>query len=110
MTADYGYTCEKLFIAVECLATGAGDVRSRLYTAYLSALHLIEPADLPEEHRAEYKRIKERLTRHVARHQGEDAIQASLAKMRNRTGIAIAKKIFEIYLAVRRFDQTEPML
>jgi hypothetical protein len=41
------YVHEKLRAALESLATGAGDVRARLYNAFLS-IHTLQESDFPE--------------------------------------------------------------
>lgn len=50
MSVDYGR--EKLWQAVDVLATGNGDIQERLENAAIFLIRLKAGDDLPEEHRA----------------------------------------------------------
>lgn len=97
---DYSYIKEKLGIALKILATGKGDIRSRLYSAYIE-FHTLKGEDFPEELRCEWKWIISKLTKNepLRDYKGdiiEGSIQQSLKHMQNKTGKEIASKIFEI--------------
>ena len=87
---------ERFHLAVEQLATAPGDVRSRLEKAYFH-LYLLLPQELPTQVRRDFKWIIWRLTKQPPRWEGDTELKASLARMRNRTGVEIAKRILKVY-------------
>ena len=98
---DYSYAKEKLNTAVQLLAKGKGDVRSRLFSAYLE-FHTLAEDDLPEEFRESWKWIISKLTKNEPSrdYKGdiiEGSVQQSLKHMQNRTGAKIADRILEIH-------------
>lgn len=92
------YAREKLSQAVYELAKGPGDVRSRLFAAYL-VFHPVQPRDLPEELRADYEWIVTMPTRYPKRFEREGAINHTLSRMQNRTWVKVAQRI--VYLSDR---------
>ncbi|ETR66923.1 MAG: hypothetical protein OMM_12175, partial [Candidatus Magnetoglobus multicellularis str. Araruama] len=60
---EISYLREKLSLAKYELAIGAGDVRERLYDAFL-AMHTLREADFPEQYRKDWRWIKKQLTRY----------------------------------------------
>lgn len=100
------YAQEKFSSAVRVLATGPGDVRSRLFGAYLH-FHTVRPEDLPGNLRRNFRWIIRILTRREPRYivKGmiiDGKVKASLAQMQNRTGAKIAERIVKIEEALRR--------
>ena len=95
---------EKFYRAVCALATGPGDVRSRLETAYL-ALMATPPAVLPKCLRTEYEWVLKKLTEREKVFPWEGRLQATLRSMQNRTGVKIAEKIVLIELQLRIIDE-----
>lgn len=105
------YALEKFFVAVQLLATGPGDVRSRLYNAYIS-FHPVRPEDLPEDLRGDYEWIHDQLTKYDEMYPGQKnslqqagrkdllpgSVLATLSRIKNRTGVKIADRIFKIYV------------
>ena len=89
------YAFEKFTQAVYALATGPGDVRSRLRVAF-SYFNTVKPEYLPPELRDDFRWVIDTMTRREPRYKGEGRLQASLATMQNRTGAKIAKRIVEI--------------
>jgi hypothetical protein len=89
---DPYYAFEKFSLAVLELAIGKGDVRSRLYDAWLQ-FHTVSTNDLPIELREELNWINSMLTRCEASYPGESKVLATLRGMRNSTGQKIAYKI-----------------
>ena len=94
------YAYEKFYLAVRALATGSGDVRSRLRGAYLH-FHTVQPEDVPGNVRRDFRWIKRMLTKRQPRYvlKGEiidGSVEVSLAQMQNRTGSKIARKIVRI--------------
>lgn len=88
------YANEKLYDVVYELATGPGDVRSRLRNS-LEKIILISENDLPGNLQADFKWVKEMLTRNN-RKDVQGSLYDTLRKMQNSTGVEIAKKIVEI--------------
>jgi hypothetical protein len=87
--AQYAYS--KVSEAVSILATHPDDVRKRLYAAY-PCLREALPELLPPNIRSELEWVREQLTRFPPRYD-EGALQATLRRIRNKTGVKIAKRI-----------------
>lgn len=95
------YAHGKFLEAIEHLATGPGDVRSRLRDAYHS-LRPVKEDDLPPDVRQDFRWVEAQLTKREPfyNHKGEvisGSVQQSLFHMRRSTGIKIAKRILHIY-------------
>lgn len=95
------YAHQLLSQAVDILATGAGDVRSRLLEAY-SVFHPLTPEHFPESLRKDFEWVMKQLTKHGAyiNTEGEikkGAVQVSLQHMHNSTGVKIAKKLLQLH-------------
>jgi len=101
----YSYALEKLTNAVRILAVGEGDVRSRLWPAFLE-FHTLEPDDLPPDLAPDYEWVIRELTRRpTEQHEWSETMQkwvpegvvpANLRRMINRTGSRIAQKIYDL--------------
>ena len=100
------YALEKFSVVVRGMATGPGDVRSRLEGAFVT-FHTIRAEDLPPSLRRRFRSVVRALTRREARREGEGKLHASLAQMQNRTGAAIARKIVEIDEGLRLYCENE---
>ncbi len=96
------YALEKFSSAVRALATGPGDVRSRLLGAYL-IFHTVGREDLPSSLRRDFQWIVRMLTRREPRWKDGGRLQAPLARMQNRTGARIARKIVDIEYAFESY-------
>jgi hypothetical protein len=95
--ASSEYLHEKFFVAVDCLTTGPADIRSRLWSANLSALSRIEPANdletVPVPCREEFTDLYADLTAHAPNQFNtldEDACRE------------LAKKVLNIFLHLDR--------
>jgi len=104
--AGLSHTWEKFYLAVDELATGPGDVRSRLEKAYFH-LHVLLLREIPSDLRRDYKWIIRMLTRRQARWESETDLEASLRQMRNSTGVKIAKRIVRLKNALNDRKQEE---
>lgn len=98
---DVGYACEKLFVAIETMATGSGDVRERLNDAFMS-FHTLKEDDFPVELRDDWRWVIDQLTRFgpVLDHNGEiykGSVEHTMQRIRRSTGSKIAKRIFQLY-------------
>lgn len=108
-SAEYAY--DKLTEAVYFLATGPGDVRSRLVDVYLM-LHTARNAKLPPQMVAEIEAILSQLTvrRETINRRGEielGRLDATLQRMKNATGAKIAKRVVALYHQVDGYLRKE---
>lgn len=89
-----GYAREKFSSAVCILATGPGDVRSRLRKAFIE-FSPVQESDIPDELLEDFRWIIWELTKRepVA---NEGKMNATIDRMKNRTGSKIAEKIYGI--------------
>jgi hypothetical protein len=117
---QYSYASEKFLEAVYALATGQGDVRSRLLSAWSGHLWVLTPEHLPEKLRNDFLWIKKRLHKYHEDWPGQlkdlqekekidptfrekfawlypSPVKATLSRIKNRTGSEIAARIFAIY-------------
>lgn len=62
--ASTDYLWEKVMVAVDCLASGAGSFESRLYDAYVSALMRLDLEGLPPELADDLRWVLELCQRH----------------------------------------------
>jgi hypothetical protein len=108
---DPFYALGKFGEAVFALATEPGDVRARLYSAFICLLP-VQIDDLPSELRQDLEWVTELLTRRQSRYPPsspgfEGDVLATLRSMRNVTGVKIAKRILEIESRLRGALYTE---
>jgi len=87
---------DRFEVAVETLATGPGDIRSRLLSAFISIM-VFRDGDLPDEVRKDFAWVVDTLTKKEAQYPGEGRLHSTLRQMRNSTGSTVAHKIFGIY-------------
>jgi len=109
LEGKYWYAYEKFSSAIHTLATGAGDVRSRLNDAYLGPLWVIRPEHLPEDLQEDLIWIKNKITKYKEIWPGQleelkrfphlcpNPVEATLRRIRRSTGAEIARRIFKIY-------------
>ena len=98
MDGDAGYALQKLELAILDLATGPGDIRSRLKSAYFEHLRIINENDLPDSLKPEWNAIKISLTKKgpLKDEDGEvvsGSIDRTLHRMRDKTACNIANNI-----------------
>jgi hypothetical protein len=98
---DAGYVLQKLELSILLLATGGGDVRSRLGTAYHRKLHVLREEDFPEHLRPQWLWIKRKLTSVPALRDENGSVTVgsldrTLKRMRNSTGSQIAKRVIDL--------------
>lgn len=89
------YILQKFTMAIYELATGEGDARSRVGSAYYKFWHIKE-GDFPDQLREKRTEIDRLLTRLSGR-KGH-IIPDNLAKMKNKTASKIATLMLEIYI------------
>jgi hypothetical protein len=100
MNRSYHYARQKLSSAVEILATGPGDIRSRLMMAFLECA-VLRTIQFPPELQSDWQWIRDQLTKHepILRADGrvrKGSVEVTLSRMRNHTGSKIAKRIFDL--------------
>ena len=103
MDRPYRYAHEKFAAAVHALATGAGDARARVHSAWLE-FHTVAPSHLPEELRSDLEWILEKITEKPARNRLRSSIRTSLEDMQNSTAQQLAKRILRIEKRLRYLD------
>ena len=101
MGGDPHYALGKLSQAVTILATGEGDVRSRLRGAY-GELGCILQGDLPPPFEERLEWIRAQLTKRGPAY-GQDELTATLYRMRNRTGSRIAARLVSLEAEVAAY-------
>ncbi len=98
------YAHQLLSRTVDTLATGPGDVRSRLLDAF-AVFHPLTPDHFPEPLRKDFEWIMKQLTKRgpYINSDGEvqkGSVQVTLQHMRNSTGIKIAEKLLQLHYAI----------
>lgn len=106
MDGDSGYALQKLELAIDDLAIGSGDVRSRLNLVYRDHLHVLREADFPDNLRPDWSWIMRKMTRLPARRDEHGnimigSVERTLRRMRNSTGTQIAKRIVTLSAMLR---------
>jgi hypothetical protein len=100
-TGSPAYAHEKLLVALESLATGAGDVRERLASAFLS-FHPVREDDFPPRLRSDWRWVMHQLTRYgpLVDENGKvyrGSVENTMQKIKRVTGVRIAKKLLHLY-------------
>lgn len=103
----YLYAHEKLTTAVRILATGEGDVRSRLLPAFYE-FQTLQARDLPQELQEDYAWVIKELTKREPKTQWDfsewntdGSVQFNLRRMKNQTGRQIAKRICDLQYRIQ---------
>lgn len=96
------YAHLKLMVTIHSLATGPGDIRKRLVDAHL-IFHVLRREDFPKELQSDWEWVMKELTRFgpIYNSKGEQSIgtvQNTCNKIKNKTGIKIAKKLLDMYI------------
>jgi len=109
MKKDYSYVREKLFDAINRLAVGSGDARSRLLKAYL-ACHTLRETHFPEALRQKWVWITKQLTRYPEHYDYRGKIDVgrienTTRNIQNRTAVKIAKELFGLYSVFYHSDK-----
>lgn len=115
-TMKYHYARGKFGTAIRLLAIGKGDVRSRLYSAFLEFSPIQPERDLPGDLHDDYDWIMAQLTKYgydppsYWQEMGipyEGDVQATLKRIRRNTGAKIAERIYDIHLHLQEMDDGE---
>jgi hypothetical protein len=104
----YRHPKRYLLNAVKDLATGQGDVRSRLLNIYYDLLIELREEDFPKELQKEYNHIVDGLTKKGARInlKGEITItnvKNTMKHIYNSTGSKIAERIVNLYFKLQNY-------
>lgn len=92
---------ERVYLAVCALCISPGDVRSRLIDAGIQLTPLM-PSEFPPPLRADFEWIINQLTRFPARHKHEGPMEATMAKIQNRTGVKIAQRVLTLFEDIQK--------
>ena len=92
---------ERVFLAVEHLCVGQGDVRKRLVVA-IELLLPLQEKEFPEHLRKDFLWVIAQATKYESKiPKYEGTIQATMRRIMNSTGEKIAKRIFKIYSEIQ---------
>jgi hypothetical protein len=75
----------------------SGPIKERLTDAYRNHLALVNPAELPERLRAEFRACHDALTREPPL-RGEDAVRATVRKMSNQEADEVACSVVRLFV------------
>lgn len=100
MNENYYYANEKLIIALGILATGEGDIRSRLSSAFY-ACHTLTLDDFPEDLKGNWIWIEKQMTRYGPKYINDEIFQGSIentmSRIKRKTGKKIATRMYQIF-------------
>ena len=85
----------KFYEAVNDLATGQGDVRSRLQSIAIN-LFALSDRDVPVEIQSKFTEYKKQMTRFPSEYDEGDIV-ATMKRIKNATGSKIAASVFQMY-------------
>jgi hypothetical protein len=92
---------ERVYLAVEQLCTGQGDVRKRLEAAVLTLLPL-QVREFPECVQEDFDWVIRESTKYKSQHpKFRGDLEATMLRIRNSTGQKIAQRIFHIYSSIQ---------
>lgn len=108
MQQEYMYAKEKLNSAIKILAIGKGDVRSRLWDAYL-VFHTLQESNFPHEFIKDYKWIMSELTKFNPDedYTEEGIVPATLRRIKNSTGSKIALRLYELNSSIDYYHKNK---
>lgn len=92
---------ERVFLAVQDLCVGRGDVRSRLISA-INTLIPLSPSEFPETLQSDFEWIMSESTKYksdIPMHRSD--LEVTMKRIQNSTGEKIAQRIFDIYKAIQ---------
>ena len=93
------YALEKLSLAIDDLAIGEGDIKSRLRSVF-PLLSAVSVGEFPDDLKSEWESIIHRLTKKNSINKGteydEGDFEATIFRMHKSTAVKIAKDILEI--------------
>ena len=97
MSVDYFH--EKFSAAVQSMAASPESIQDRIADAYISQLHVLQPDELPDEIRMDFKIMVQQLT--GAEPLGnEGSVKASVNQMSEDDAVSVAQKIVHMYDAI----------
>lgn len=88
---------KRVYLSVECLCSGKGDVRSRLVGA-VEILLILQEKNFPKNIRKDFSWVISQSTKFKSDiPEREGNLKATMRRIKNSTGEKIAKRIFKIY-------------
>ena len=101
----HSYAREKLGAAVESMATGRGDIKSRLWYAFL-IFHTLKEDDFPEELKEKWNSLHGDLTTEEPSYDSngevtDGRVQNTLKVIDDDKCVEIANKIMELYFLLK---------
>ena len=106
MPPDERYAIEKLWVAVQTLAAGTGDIRERLFDASAPHLVVLDPQDFPEDLRTEFESVTSALTWLPAEEEDGGTLRSTVGRMSEAEARRTALRIVALFYAmVNRFPE-----
>ena len=104
MSTKFSYSRGKLRETIYSLATGPGDVRKRLAETY-QGFFILKKEQFPVELQPDWEWVQRELKKFgpIKREDGSvfrGSVENTCRRIKNKTGVKIAKKILEIYLSL----------
>ena len=114
---------ERVTLAIETMCVEKGDVRSRLKDALIYHLSPLREQDFPDELRHKFRKIMEQSTKYDGsdlhesyvypieilppgiRPPSEGRIEATMRRIKRKTGAKIARDIWDLYCELRRIAE-----
>jgi hypothetical protein len=108
----YEYAQEKFAAACHCLAVGKGDVRSRLFPAFmcLTVITIHPEKHLPPELLEDFQWVYGQLTKYkesphpLGPEWQEGNVKYTLSRYYNKTAARIARRIWDIWVSLRYYE------
>lgn len=107
---QYAYASSNMIKTLDCLATGPGDVRDRLLSAY-SIFWILTEEHFPEHLRGDFRFVLKELNKFGPVYDERtgamkrDAVEETLRRIRNRTGVKIANKLVHLYFELNAYKK-----
>jgi len=92
---------ERVFLAVQDLCIGRGDVRNRLISA-INTLLPLSSSEFPESLQSDFEWVMSESTKYksdIPMHRSD--LEATMKRVQNSTGEKIAQRIFDIYKTIQ---------
>ncbi len=97
MSSDnFGYTWEKLMVAVHGMASSPRSMQQRIADAYTGSLMRLKADDFPDDLRWTFEEISKKLTSGTPTGD-EGTVQASVSSMSEEEASEIAREIVNLY-------------
>jgi hypothetical protein len=97
---DIRYAWEKLFRAVESLASGTGSIQDRLYNTCVSHLGGLRPDIFPQEIRDEFEDLWEIVTKIQPLHSDQGSLKTTIEALSEDRARKLAERLVSMFSRV----------